>query len=465
MDKPRVRLVVLQADWSGCGEAQSVIEQVAADTTEMTSRLMQHFEINGPWVIDSPETLQTGLRSLRDSGSDMVLLVYQTWAEDKNLVALLQAVGSRPLVLWCYLPWRRLPRPASYADIVRGSGPVGAFGALGTLHNLNIPFLFTYGAPDDPRLVRSLVVAGRAARVRQMLRSARIGLLPSRNEQMQSTLVDEFRLMADLGPVVQYISVSDYWHAVESLPEERVAGYLALLGERCKVKGVSDETLQAAACAALGLAGLAVDYRLDVLALNDASPELQRMFKMRPSLYPDLLEPQEALFQPEGDLGAATASLVLHWLTGSPTMLLEMWFWDEAKNQIVGGHNGMQNPRLAAGPSWVISPDLYFCRPHESEGAQIQFMARPGRVTLFQLRSTPKGWQAIAASGVCLEGQPWADACPHAVVRLDGQIDQFLKLVASVGATQHWILAYGSVLDELEAFCQIASIPLESITY
>jgi hypothetical protein len=82
-------------------------------------------------------------------------------------------------------------------------------------------------------------------------------------------------------------------------------------------------------------------------------------------------------------------------------------------------------------------------------------------VTLFQLRSTPKGWQAIAASGVCLEGLPWVEGYPHAILRLDSPLTHFFNHLATVGATQHWVMAYGSVLNEIEAFCEMEKIPLE----
>lgn len=462
---PRVGLVLMRANWSGCRDVDNLIESIQGDAQEIVSRLEQRFHMIGPWVIDSIESLHACQQALRHTDLDVILLAFQTWAEDAHLVSLLQAIGERPLVVWCYTPWRRLVSPASFSETTRGSGPVGTFGALGTLRNLEVPFLFTFGAPDDPRLIRDLTVAGQAATVRQALRSARFGLIPSRNDQMQCTFVDEFRLMADFGPVVQYISVNEYKNVVDSIPQDQANAYLEKLREQNAIEGVSENTLNLAARCALALAQLASTYRLDVLAVNDAAPELQRTFHMRPGLYPDLLEPSDVLFQSEGDLGAATANFILQRLTGSPTMLLELWSWDEPKNQIVGGHAGLHNPAIAEPDQVSITCDNDICRPEGCEGAQYHLIARPGRMTLFQLRSTPKGWQAIAASGVCLEGQPLVDGYPHAILRLDAPIEHFLNRVAAAGATQHWVMAYGSVLDELEAFCKMQKIPLEVITY
>lgn len=488
--KPRVGLVLIRSGAFRCVEPVGFQSAIQADEQAMLTRLGKLFEIGSPWIVDSPEALQACLKALPTADLDLVLLAYQTWAPDAPLAALLAAAGDRPLVVWCYLPWKRLPRPASFSELQRTSGLVGTFAALGTLRNQGASFLFTFGAPDDPRLMEDLQVAGRAARLRRELRTARFGLIPSESNRMECTLVDVERLAAELGPAVEYIPMEAYRQAADAVAEEQVSAYLAELRERFPVEEVSADTLVRAARAALGLARLAQEKRFDLLAINDDSPDLFRAFGMRPALYPDLegggpagaslpgvsppgASPSDAwhaLYQPEADLGAATANYILHRLTGSPTLFLELYFWDEPKNQLVGGHGGVQNPALADPTEASITADYDCYSPEdvqdvELSGAQLQFLAKPGRVTLFQLRSTPTGWQAMALSGVCLEGQPWLEGFPHAILRLDTPMGNFLNRAAAVGVTQHWIMAYGSVLHEIEAFCQMEKIPVELLSY
>jgi L-fucose isomerase-like protein len=462
---PRVSLVLLRASWLGCGNVGEMPESVQVDTYEIVEQLEKHFEVLGPWVIDTAQAVQQCREELAGADVDMIILAFQTWSEPTMLVPLLDAVGSRPLVVWCYLPWRRLPRPASQDEVLRGSGPVGTFAALGILRNLEVPFLFTFGAPEDPRLLRDLTVAAKAARVREALRSARFALPPVSNGRDLPAYVDETRLSAELGPTILHIPMAELEQAVGMITDAQVSEYCQLIHQEFPVEGVSDSTLEAGARAALALKRISTQNRLDVLSIRDVADDLHRLFKLRPALYPDLLEPGHTLYQPEADLLAATANYILHQLTGSPTFFLELWFWDEAKNQIIGGHYGLQNPAVGSPKKTWISRDFHYCRLDQNEGAQIQLLAQPGRVTLFQLHSTPGGWQAIAATGVCLEGQPWVDAYPHVILRLDTPIEHFLNRIAQVGASEHWIMAYGSVLHEIEAFCQMEKIELEVMTY
>jgi len=462
--RPSIGLILLRAEWFDTVVAlPALVQAVQSDQDAIVALFQDNFELDHTWVINSTPSLDRSAKEIRSSQVDLFVLVFQVWAEDAYLLPLLRSIAGRPLAVWCYQPWQRLPEKISFIEVLRGSGPVGTFEGLGTLRNLAAPYFFTYGSPADGRVIEDLLVAARGAQVWRALRSARFGLLPSRNEQMQSTFVDEFRLMADIGPQVQMLSVAELKSAADCLPEREVMDYLEHLRQEYPRHGVSDETLALAARASLGLAHLAVDHHLDVLSINDISTELHATFGLRPCLYPPMLYQANIPLGLEGDLGAAAALFVLHRLVGSPLLFVEFWFWDMEENLLVGGHAGPQDPRLAhPGGAW-ISLDYEYAQSDSTTGAHLQFVARPGRVTLFQLRGTTQGWQALLAGGEALASAPRLEGYPHAVIRLDAPLEEFLPRVAQVGSTQHWIMAYGDVLAEVEAFCRLAGVPVEVI--
>ncbi len=463
LEAPRVAVILLRAEWFDSVVAlPELTRAVQADERLLLERLETAFEIAGHWAVNSPDSLQNCARELRSLDADLFILAFQVWAEDFYLNPLAEAIAGRPLAVWCYLPWQRPPQPASFLDVLRGSGPVGTFEGLGTLRNLGLRFAFTHGAPDHPRPLHDLQVAARAAQVRRLLRRARFGLLPARNEQMQSTFVDEFRLRKELGPRVKYLSVGELQRQVETLPEAELLAYLNQLQEH-PLRGTSSEDLALAARASLGLAHLALDNDLDLLCLEDIAPDLHAALGLRPCLYPPLLSERGCALSLEGDLGAATAQFILRHLSGRPTLFVEFWYWDEAQNVIVGGHAGAQDPRLARPGSLWISHDYEFAQSDRSRGAHFQFIARPGRVTLLQLRCTPSSWQALLTGGEALDGPPWLEGYPHAAVHLDAGLDDFVRRVARLGSTQHWIMAYGDLQAEVQALCALLDIPLEII--
>ncbi len=464
MIRPRIGLILLRAEWFDSVVAlPQLTEAVKEDEQSILRILEQHFDIRAVWVVNSAERLQACVQALKSTEADLFVLCFQVWAEDFYLLPILRALAGRPLAVWCYLPWSKPPRPAGFVEVLRGSGPVGTLEGLGTLRNLGADFFFTHGSPQDKRVLTDLYVAARAGWMRNALQNVRFGLLPSRNEQMQCTFVDEFRLLAHIGPSVQMLSVGELKRRSDEVPQTEVEEFIGHLRANYPIRHVSDETLRLAARTSLGLAHLALDHRLDVLSLNDISPELHTVCGLRPCLYPPLLEQSNVLVGLEGDLGVATALFVLQRLTDSPALFVEFWFWDEAENLIVGGHAGIQNPQVALpGKAW-ISHDFEYAQSDRSEGAHYQFVARPGRVTLLQLRATPSAWQAIVTKGEAIESETWVEGYPHAIIRLDVPLDHFIRRVAEVGSTQHWIMAYGEVVEEVRAFCTLLDIRLEVI--
>ncbi len=462
--KPSVGLILLRAEWFDSVVALPELAQaLSQDAAQIESHLGERLEVKHIWVVNSLPALQAAVAGIRVAEVDLFVLVFQVWSEDFYLRPLLDAIAGRPLAAWCFQPWRRLPERVSFVQVLRGSGAVGAFESLGTLRNLGARFAFTHGAADDRRVLAELEIAAQAGRVCRRLRQARIGLLPYRNEQMQSTFVDEFRLLHELGPAVEYLSAGELARACQDLPPQEVEAYLHHLRQNYPIQGVSQAALERGARASLGLARLAAERRLDVLSFNDIAAETHTALGLRPALYPPLFDEANVLVGLEGDLGAATALFILHHLTGSACLFTEFWFWDEAENILIGGHAGPQNPAVAApGRAW-ISQDYEYAQSDPSEGAHIQFVARPGRVTLLQLRCTPGGWQAIAASGEALDSPPRLEGYPHAVIRLDAPIDRFVRRAAQVGSTQHWIMAYGAALAQVSALCELLGVPLEVV--
>lgn len=464
--KPQIGIILLRAEWfDGVVALPELVTGVHQDAAELKESLPDEIALAEIWVVNSMASLADCAEHLRTTKLDLVVLAFQVWAEDFYLSPLIDAIGKQPLAVWCYQPSSQPPRPAKFVEVLRYSGPVGTLEGLGTLRNLKTPFLFLAGAPDSASTKADLIAASHAGQAVQALRNARFGLLPCRNDQMQSTFVDEFRLRAELGPTVEYLSVATLMEASENVSDIELADFLKKLQTENPIRDVRPETLEQAARVTLGLAHLTIEHKLDVLSLNDIAPELHTALGLRPCFYPPLLMESGALWGLEGDLGAATALLVLYQLTGSPIFFTEFWFWDEIENLIVGGHAGVEDSRVARPGESFITHDFEYSQSDRTEGAQLQFACRPGRVTLLQVRCTPTGWQAICFAGEVVDMPAWIEGYPHAVIRPDVPVLEFFRQAAEVGTTQHWGMAYGDAISSIRAWCSLAQIPLKIIDH
>jgi L-fucose isomerase-like protein len=461
--KPKIGVILLRAQWfDDVVGLPELSEAVNTDAEKLQAALPDELDISGLWVINSRTSLDYCLKEIPVTSFDLALLIFQVWAEDFYLKPLVEVLKDIPLAVWCYQPAGNPPKPASFLDVLRFSGMVGTLEGLGTLHNLGQSYAILTGTPESPKLQSELTQLARAAKVRKALKTARFGILPARNDQMQSTFVDEFRLRSDLGPTVEYLSVFDLKEASSRVKRSDLDAHINKLKKDIPVRGVSPKTLEDCAMVSLALFDLAAEKNLDVLSINDTSEELHRQLGLRPCLtgWRDQGR-SEPLIGLEGDLGAATAQFILHQLSGEPNFFVEFWFWDENSNCMVGGHAGYQNLASARpGEAW-ISQDYEYCQTDPCEGAHYQFACKPGIVTLLQLRWSTYGyWQAIMFSASVDDQPAWIEGYPHAVIKPSFPIPDFVKQAAEVGTTQHWIMTYGDYRVELGALCKLCHINL-----
>ena len=463
--RPSVGVILLQAEWFDTVVALPQFQaSLKQDTASITSAFPTELDLIQVWVVNSPGSLQDCTRDIRNLQLDLVVLAFQVWAEDWYLQPIVDAIGEQPLAVWCYLPSAKPPFPASFIDVLRFSGPVGTLEGLGTLRNMGTPFSFLIGAPDSFQFKSQLVAVARAGSAFQTLRHTRVGLLPSHNEQMQSTFVDESRLRLDLGPQVVPISVRELEQASSNVSQTDLDNFINTL-QQLPIKGVSQETIKRASRASLGLINLAVEKQLDALTMNEISPELHSALGLRPCLMPlDGMGNSTILFSLEGDLGAAVAMIALSRMSVSSLFFVEFWFWDEGKNFLVGGHAGMQDPRNALPSSLFINRDLEYSQSDETEGACFEFVCHPGAITLLQVRCTPTGWQAISCLGEVIDHPVWIEGYPHAIIKPAVNVLDFFRQAAEVGTTQHWIMCYGNAMESVRVWCQMEKIALKEIS-
>jgi hypothetical protein len=459
-ERARIGLVMMRSLGMHLPQVEDLLHRLERNQAEIIQKLRALFDIAGSWVVDADETLNRCIQELRSSDLDLVILVYLNKGDNRFLAPLLNTIGSTPFVAWCYVPWRRIPKPLPYSELVISSGAIGMFGAFAYLRDLNIPFQFTYGSPDDPKVIKDLTDYARAAQIVRFLRSVRIGVAadyPKDEAGDESTGM----LRAAEGIQIELIPYQLIAEEVERVEPEDNRLYLANLDRFGCICDVPEFALQLSIRLSVAIRHIAERYRLDLFAVPDQPKGLRGTIQVSPGLPPDPLEKNQIAYQSEFNLGLSLAHLILRRLSGSAALLMQIWFWDKATNIIVGGHSGIQSLAVAD-PKQACLVKSTYCEDEDCmEGAQLNYIAHSGRVTLLQLRPAPGGWRGIALSGFCLESDPWMEGIPHAVVRLDGTIEYFLEEVARLGASRDWVMAYGDVSSQLQAVCEMMGINLE----
>lgn len=457
--QPQVSIIFLYSDHLNKPAFESIRQELETDRRAILEKLSEKYSICSYWVVSTNQDLARFVSSFQSEESDIVILLYQTQVEELHVQELVDAVGNKPLVAWCYLPWKRAPKPLSYEEYLRASGAASMFVAFHEFRKRFVPYLPVFGAIQDTDLLRKLDSFVQSARVRSQLRHAKIAVL----EHVGIHTEEISQTVQSLGVNLQRIPFSEYQDEVAKVSNKEIDEYIQQLREHVPDLMVTIPTLQLGANLSVALNRLALQKNLDVFALPAHSPEIRRVLKICPGLPPEWGDNPHTIYLTTLDPGAILASLLLRLVTGQVGFLFKAWFWDKARNILVGGHTGLQYPNISAPKLSLVCGDYYCNRADPDGGVQLEFIARSGRVTLLQMEHHPEGWKALITSGMCLESELWVEGLPQAVIRPDCTIDHYLEVVSAKGSGRNWVMVYGSIMEDLIALFELMQMPFDII--
>ena len=466
--KPKLGVVFFAATWfeevvlGKEGTAREFEDFLKEDRSRIIDRLSTECLLVECPLVTSRVKAREAVKMLLSEDVDAVLLCFVVWSEDEYLLDMRDVMLIRPTILWTYTPYQRAPEHMDVMTLFRNSGLVANFQSFGVLKRMGMHTFHVMGSVLEDEPIEKIGRITRAARVRSQLRTARLGVLPCRNDQMIVTYVDELGLYVQIGPSVEYISVLQLKDAADSVDETGVADLVGWVKEHCRIDDrITDENLARSARVSLGMAGLMEERNIDGLALSDLNPELHEVVGLRPCLYPEGLVHTRRVVGNEGDLGGTTAMLMLERLAGNPVMFTEIFNYDREDNVVVAGHAGPANHTLADESCVVsITPDYELMDTRaEHSGVWMEFVGKPGRVTMVNFISVSDGFQFTVLGGESLGKRLRLDGYPHMAINIDPPVEEFIQSNAEHGVSHHWAVVHGDVRDEIEYLAAMLNCP------
>ena len=455
----KIGFLALAAQWfwdTNMSDSMST-EEVRSQIRKIEAGISASDELISAGLVTTEESARSAAAKFREADVDALVACCVMWSEDQPLLRVLEEMRDTPLLLWCWTPGTSLPESLTALDLTRWSGPVGAQQISGALRRSGREFTFVIGNHNEKETIREIREFLTAAAVARSLRHARVGLLPYRYNVMTNTWVDEFDLTSKIGIDVIYVSVGELASSAGLIKEAEVRSYVDGLKDMPVSPQVSSKGLSEAARISLGLAKVVKDRRLDAVSIGDCNDELHAVLKCRPCLYLPSVFENGVVVGSEGDLRGILAQLILARLSGQPTLFTEIFTYDEEQNQILVGHAGMHDIRLASERSAVtITPDYEY--PKEEAGVWMAFSVKPGPVTLLSITSDQRGFHFVATKGEALPAKGRLQGYPNALVKLEMPLRSFFATATTIGTTQHWALVPGDLTTSISRLAHIMRI-------
>ncbi len=419
-------------------------EMVSTKFEEMLGYLGQHpLEITTfpTPVLDTAGAREAG-QHLAAEKVDCILAVITTFVPDYFIVQLLDQCDV-PIFLWA------VERELQCISLV--CGPL----ITATLFNLGKHYKLVAADIPDEATLNELLVFARAAMLRRVLRTMRVGYSAGKPPIMFSMSTDEFALKRQLGTTVVNIPVEDFYRTAERVTETQAAecwrGIEASVGEVC----VSEKDGQMCAGYYLAARELVEEYQLDALSLN-CLPSL----KSKTCLAVARLNDAGIAAACEGDLHSTILMHLLHCLSERASFNGDLMRLYPEDNEILFSHCGAGAFSLADRPSDIrLQPSI-----ETNDGLAICYATQmSGPVTLINLIQGPDSLRFAVLCGQGVDTDLDYEGTPLRV-RFGEDVRVVLQRVARAGAGHHWNGTQDSVLEELRLLCEWLGVPLNELS-
>lgn len=451
----RIGLLLLAGEWldevgANKGFYSSLPEILNKDAAKIKKLLGKDTEIIDCGITNRKEKAIKAAEKFKKSSVDVIILCYLAWGEDMLFLEVIKKLPDIPLLLWSYVPSSKLPSDFDMVQLFRYSGSVAAMQASVPLRRMNKKFGVVSGSLENKKTYTEITKFLKVVDVISKLKNLTVGLLPSFCDAMTGTHIEPEILKRYLGITLQSIDVKEYCDISKEISDGEIRRYVEFFKKRYKIE-VSDTALYKGIKASLGLLKIVEKYNLKALAFNDLDRELHQCLGIRPCLtLPGMFE--KAVISMEGDIGGAIAMYILKSLTGKPVMYTEIFTYEEQTNRFLAGHAGLHDLRVASSEKKIsIVPDYEYMEV-EKDTASMEFQAKPGVVTMLNIVFNGKEFQMTAVKGKAINTGKTLNISPYVYIKPDIPVNEFMKKVIHTGTTQHWIIGYQDVLEELRYF-------------
>jgi len=407
---------------------------------------------------------RTVAETLRRADCDLVVINLTTYLTSSQVLPIAQAVNV-PILIIDLQPSEKM----NHANFDTGRwlaycGQCSLPEVANVFRRAGIDFRSVTGYLKSERAWARIDMWIRAARVRAVMRRARIGLMGHLYPGMLDVSTDMTLILAQFGSHVEVLEFDDLRVRAEAVTGAQVAQRVA----EAKTVFMLDESVKAddlawAAQVSLGLDALVADFRLDSLAYyhRGLGGELHERLGAGMIMGASISTARGVPMAGEYELRTSVAQLIAATLGigGSFTELQALNFDDGVVEM---GHDGPAHLAMSAHRPLLRGLGVYHGK--RGYGVSVEFDVAPGPVTLFSIGQERDGRLVfIASEGQVVPGPLLQIGNTTSRVDFGRDPGEWVDEWASSGTGHHWALCLGSRSELLQAAAQLMSFEFRRV--
>lgn len=386
-------------------------------------------------LLSDPDDLT---KFIQDNGVAYDLVVFQdiTFVDGdfiNNTIGLVDA----PVIVWGV-------REPSIGGRLRLNTLTGVMSTANTLQVNDRKYLYLIGNPDDDKTIEKLKNQIDVLKLVHDLRAMNIGVVGKYPNGFFFSDTNNQVLHSTFGISIKNYELKDWFDETDKVSENDYKDELGFAEQNVVGLNKTESTVKRFAQFTTVAKKHIKEDKLNSIAMR-CWPDFFEQLKAAPCGVFSQLTDQGFPTACEADIHGSLSMYILQQLThGTAPYLGDIVNFVPEENAIVMWHCGFAPYSLANRKTGAKAG----VHPNRKIGLAMDFGLKPGRVTLFRVSYTPKGYRFIITSGEALDkGNSYNGTSVQ--IKLDPDVNKFVDQAVSEGYEPHFALIYGDVAEQL----------------
>lgn len=373
---------------------------------------------------------------------DGIVLFLGTWIECPNAMAVVREIEHLPMCLWGFPMFMQdgaLNSTGSYVSYTMFKG---------SMDRLGYRYEGIIGLPEDEITIKKVLEFCSAASAMAAMKRLRIGLVGYTSMGIYTGTFDHVLMRGKIGPEILHYDSYTIINRAMALKEDAFVGMLKELKAKKVNSDVSEDELINAARFTQALKDICEEDGLDGMNVK-CQYEFSKEFRFVMCVPLSLLADHGIVTSCEGDMMCTVSMAALHLLSGNTVTYGDSI--NSEGNVLKLSSCGFMPFSMGVDGEQEIRKFL----PHPGfSGIQCSFVQRSERVTVMRLIEDVGSYHILYFTGQGLDTQLRQGCMPALDVRLDGDIEAFLREANG----QHYAICYGDASREIECYAKLMGI-------
>lgn len=459
--KPKIALIGLTAELYQ-RKIPDLVKDLSSFSHELKRVVNNFAEVIHIPVVYTKQQMEEAYLKLEKEEIEGIILVFLSYSPSLIITPILKKYRNIPVLLWNTQKLSVIDEKFRAYDTSLNHGMHGIQDTANVLFRENIEFSLVTGHYKNKDILVDIKKWCKAAYVAKLLKKVKIARIGGRFKDMGDFLIPDERITLLLGPKIVEIPVEEI--AKESLKIKDNEIEKVMESDRREFK--IDESLDRnthfiSSRTELALRKIISREKLNGLGISFMAFRGKEGCEAIPFAAISKLIAEGLGYAGEGDVLCAASVLILQRLCGKANFV-EMFTTDYENNRVLMLHMGESNLKMAKEKRLirVVKKEMEIIKPGLAT-AMFLFPLKPGQVTLFNIAPNKEGFKFIVSKKEVLDEPLFEDVnSPHFLLKVSGDIGDFLTNYSLLGGTHHLAMAYGDRRQDLKFLSQIMEIPI-----